>query len=153
MNRMLFTRYEATFKILRDIWKSFRSDPWLNHTDILLLDCVRPSRFRGRCLSPKQKIALFAMKLPTRIECGNDARQMEEAMTLLGRGSKYDSVAAPTSSESDPGQRILYWYAFAIAGIDPLKESSLIDSNHASDKGEGNDSLCSTDRVDLSARP
>ena len=42
MNRMLFTRYEATFKILRDIWKSFRSDPWLNHTDILLLDCVRP---------------------------------------------------------------------------------------------------------------
>jgi hypothetical protein len=32
MNRMLFTRYEATFKILRDIWKSFRSDLWLNHT-------------------------------------------------------------------------------------------------------------------------
>lgn len=51
MNRMLFTRYEATLKILRDIWKSFRSDPWLNHTDILLLDCVRPSRFRGICLS------------------------------------------------------------------------------------------------------
>jgi hypothetical protein len=32
MNRMLFTRYETTFKILRDTWKSFRSDPWLNHT-------------------------------------------------------------------------------------------------------------------------
>ena len=90
------------------------------------------------------------MKFLIRIECGNDVRQMEEVMIFFGRGLKYDSVVVFIFSESDFGQRILYWYVFVIVGIDLLKESSLIDLNYVSDKGEGNDSLCLIDRVDLS---